>query len=56
MIGFLIARLMEASTWRGMFMFLTAAGVSISPEQSNAIMSVGLASVGAIGVFTKDKD
>lgn len=55
MLQYLIARLTEPSTWRGLFMFATAAGVSISPEQTTAIISLGMASAGAVGVFTKDK-
>jgi multidrug transporter EmrE-like cation transporter len=55
MIPYLFARLAEASTWRGMAVLLTAAGVYLSPEQVEAIISIGLALVGIIGVFFPDK-
>jgi hypothetical protein len=52
---YLIARGKEASTWRGLVALLTAVGVSVSPEQGEAIIALGLAVIGAIGVFTADK-
>ena len=55
MFGFLLARLAEPSTWRGLFAFATASGLAVSPDQANAIMTIGLAGIGAVGVFTKDK-
>ena len=55
MFDFIKARLAEASTWRGVIALLTAAGVTLSPEQTNAIVSAGLAIIGVLGVFTADK-
>ena len=52
---FILNRGKEASTWRGIVALLTAAGVALSPEQSEAIVALGLAVIGAIGVFTADK-
>jgi len=52
---FLLARGKEASTWRGLVALLTAVGVAISPEQADAIVALGLAVIGAIGVFAADK-
>lgn len=52
---FILARGKEASTWRGIIAVLTAAGVYISPAQADAIVALGLAVIGAIGVFTADK-
>lgn len=51
---YLIERLHEASTWRGVVMLLTAAGVAISPEQGEAIVAAGLAFVGLLGAFLPD--
>jgi hypothetical protein len=45
---------MEASTWRGIIFLLTALGVQISPEQSNAVITAGAAIIGAISVFLPD--
>jgi hypothetical protein len=52
MKSYITARLGEASTWRGIVALLTAVGVTLSPEQTNAVVSVGLAVMGALGVFT----
>lgn len=55
MFDYLIARLGEASTWRGLIAFATAAGLVVSPELSAAIIAAGLAVMGVVGVFTRDK-
>lgn len=55
MKDFILARGKEASTWRGIIALLTAAGVSLEPAQANAIVALGLAVIGAIGVFFADK-
>lgn len=51
---FLLNRAREASTWRGVFMILTAFGVAITPEQANAVIAAGMAVVGAVGAFFPD--
>lgn len=51
---FFLARIREASTWRGIVLFLTAAGVPIAPAAADAIISAGLAMAGLIGVFAPD--
>ena len=55
MKDFILSRGKEASTWRGIVAILTAAGVTLSPSQAEAIIALGLAVIGAIGVFTTDK-
>ena len=55
MKDFLLARGKEASSWRGLVAILTAIGVTLSPEQKDAIVAAGLAIIGLIGVFTADK-
>ena len=52
---YLIQRAKEPSTWRGIVMVLTAIGVPIAPDLSEAIVSMGLAAAGLIGVVTADK-
>lgn len=47
MIEFLIDRLDERSTWRALVALMTLLGISISPEQSNAIIGSGVA-IGAM--------
>lgn len=45
----------EPSTWRGIALLITAAGIQLSPDQIAAITSVGLAVTGFIGAFVRDK-
>lgn len=45
----------EPSTYRGLIWLLTAAGLVLSPEQQTAIISVGTAIAGLIGVFFTDR-
>ena len=52
-LPWLLARLTENSTWRGLIAIATAAGVMLTPEQSDAIVALGLAAIGAINVFRK---
>ena len=54
MLDFIMKRGLEASTWRGILALVTAAGIAVSPEQTEAIVAFGLALIGAMGVFTKD--
>ena len=53
---FVVARLKERSTWLGILGIVTAAGISLSPEQVEAITAVGVAVGGLILVLTKDKE
>ncbi len=50
---YLLDRLKEPSTWRGLVMLVTVFGVNISPDQVNAIATLGGCVIGAIGVFSK---
>lgn len=54
----LIAKVLELflwpSTWKGLVAILTAAGVTLSPDQSDKIIAAGLALIGAIQVFVDD--
>ena len=54
-MNWLIARLCEPSSWRGIILLLTVCGMKLEPDQQEAIIAAGLAIVGLIGVFTKDK-
>jgi len=51
---YLLNRLNEPSTWRGLIMILTALGLNISPELSEAILAGGVGLTGIIGAVTKD--
>lgn len=52
-IDWLVARLAENSTWRGIILTLTAAGIVLDDKQAMAITAAGLAAVGLINVFRK---
>ena len=49
------ARLKEPSTWRGIILLLTAVGVPIAPAMGEAVITVGLALAGGVGVVMPDK-
>jgi len=53
-MDYLLDRLKEASTWRGIIAIITAFGVVFSPDQVEAIVATGLAVIGVIGAFFKD--
>jgi hypothetical protein len=49
---YVLNRLKEPSTWRGFVLMLTALGVPVAPAMADAIVAVGLAVAGLIGVVT----
>ena len=55
MLDFILERGKEASTWRGLMALVTAVGIAVSPELGEAIVALGLAVIGVLGVLTKDK-
>jgi len=52
---YILDRAKEPSTWRGLILVLTALGVPLAPAMAEAIVSVGLAVAGLVGVATPDK-
>lgn len=55
-MNMIIDRLKEPSTYRGLSIILGLIGISVSPEQTNAI-SVAVGSViGLIEIFRKEKE
>jgi len=48
---YLLSRLRERSSWLGIISVLTVVGVSLSPEQTQAVVSAGVALAGAIGFY-----
>lgn len=52
---YILNRLREPSTWRGLVLFVTALGVPVRPELMEPIIATGLAVTGLIGVVTQDK-
>jgi hypothetical protein len=55
MKAYVLERLKEASTWRGIILLLTAVGIPIAPGLSDMIISAGLAIAGLIGAIAPDK-
>lgn len=51
---YVMERLKEASTWRGIVLVLTAAGMGLSPMQAEAIIQGGIAIAGTIGILFPD--
>ena len=56
MKDFIIKRLKERSTWIGLAGLLSALGVVVSPELTEAIVTAGIAVGGLIMVLTKDAE
>jgi hypothetical protein len=52
---YLVERMKEPSTWRGIILLLTAVGVPIAPELQSVIISAGLGLAGLVGAVTPDK-
>lgn len=52
-LNWLLERLSENSTWRGIIGLITATGVVLKPEQGEKIIAAGLALVAVINIFRK---
>ena len=55
MKAYILERLKEPSTWRGIVLLLTAAGVPMAPGVADLVVAVGLAVAGMIGTVMPDK-
>ena len=55
MKSYLLARLQEPSTWRGLVLIATACGTALSPDQQEAIVTAGLLVAGLIGAASPDQ-
>jgi hypothetical protein len=54
-IYFVLDRLSENSTWRGLILVAVALGVKLEPDMQNQIIAAGLGLVGTINIFRKGK-
>ncbi len=54
-LNWVVNRLREPSTWRGLVWLATALGVSLSPELWGYITTMGMAAAGLIGVLTREE-
>ena len=55
MKNYILNRLQEASTWRGVIMLVTAAGVPLNPAYAEHVIALGMAASGLVGVIASDK-
>jgi hypothetical protein len=53
-MNYILDRLKEPSTWRGILAMITAVGVKLHPELQEAIISAGLALIGMVNIFRKE--
>lgn len=53
---YLLARLMEPSTWRGLVSLATVFGCNLLPEQADAIVTAGVSIYSAINIFRKESN
>lgn len=54
-LQFILSRAKERSTWLGIVSMVTALGLLLTPEQSEAIVAAGMSLAGLIGALTTDK-
>ncbi len=54
-MDYLLNRLKEATTWQGLIAIITGLGVSLSPDMSAAVVTVGVALFGLVSVILKER-
>lgn len=54
-MDYLLDRLEEPSTWRGIVMLATALGLHLDPALADQIITAGVAVVGALGALIPDR-
>jgi hypothetical protein len=52
-IATVLNQLAQNSTWRGILLILTSAGIVIEPQMQEAILAAGLSAIGLINVIRK---
>lgn len=50
-MSYLVDRMKEPSTWRGVIYIITSVGITISPEATESFISIGLLFAGCIGLL-----
>lgn len=55
LLRYALARLREPSTWRGLILLATAMGWAIRPDLAEAIVALGIALAGGVGVVAPDR-
>lgn len=54
-MNYLLARLFEPSTWRGLISLATIFGLKIAPDQADAVLTAGVSVYSAINIFRREK-
>jgi hypothetical protein len=54
-LEYIVARLQEPSTWRGLVLIATAVGAHLTESQVSTIIEVGLLLAGFLGAALPDK-
>lgn len=54
-MNWIYERLSERSTWLGLVSLGTALGLTLSPDQKDAVIGAGLSLGGLIAAFTSDR-
>ena len=52
---YMLDRMREPSTWRGLTLLLTALGIPLAPGVSDALIAAGLGVAGLIGALVPDR-
>jgi len=53
-VKYILHRLSENSTWRGIILVVTSLGIAIEPQQAAAVTAAGLGIIGVVNVFFND--
>ena len=54
-MAYIVERLKEPSTWRGLILLLTSLGIGVNPDLVTPIIAAGTGLAGVVGVVTADK-
>lgn len=54
-LKYILSRLSEASSWRGIIMLFAGTWATRHPEQVEAVIPIAIAIAGSVGVFLPDK-
>ena len=54
-LNYILDRLSESSTYRGIIFCLAGVGITVAPDKANAIVAAAMAVAGAINVFRKER-
>jgi hypothetical protein len=52
---YILARIFEPSTWRGLVSLATLFGLKIAPDQADAVLTAGVSLYSAINIFRREK-